>query len=88
MTVADLRRRMGAGEFLDWQEFMRREPIGPMRQDILHAIAMAHHANLHRSAKTPAYAVADFMPPWARLPPAEAPESSPEEFARALGALS
>lgn len=81
MTVADLRARMSASEFADWRTFCRQEMIGEERADLRHALASALLANLNRGRGQPPHSWQDFMPFRPR------PEASPEEFARAVGAI-
>ena len=48
MTVAELRRRMGSGEFRQWQAYSLIEPFGELRADARTWALIAHASNLMR----------------------------------------
>lgn len=45
MTVAELERRLGAGEFREWQAYSRIEPFGDRRADARTWALIAHIGN-------------------------------------------
>jgi hypothetical protein len=48
MTVAELRRRMGSGEFRQWVAYSHIEPFGELRADARTWALIAHASNLMR----------------------------------------
>ena len=53
---------MSGREFLEWQAYHSRWPLGEVRADLRAGIIASTIANVHRGADTPAFHPSDFMP--------------------------
>lgn len=63
-TVAELKQRMGHGEFVEWQAYYQIEPFGHARADLQSATIATLIANAHRDTKKrpKSYSLKDFLP--------------------------
>ena len=60
-TVHELERSLGSRELAEWMAYDSIDPIGEVRGDLRAALISSTMANIHRSTKTRAYKLADFL---------------------------